>query len=52
MSPGESAVYYPEELWLFGMVLDQVLQSLPSNLRTPNNRTALGKKHPGLRLYR
>ncbi len=41
MLPDESAVYYPEELSLFGTILDQVVQSLPLNLRTPYNRTAL-----------
>jgi hypothetical protein len=39
----ESAVYYPEELSLLGQVLDQVVQSLPPNLRTPHNRTAIAK---------
>jgi hypothetical protein len=39
----ESAVYYPEELSLLGEVLDQVVQSLPPNLRTPYNRTALAR---------
>jgi hypothetical protein len=41
MVPGESAVYYPEELSLFGTILDEVMQSLPENLRTPYNRAAL-----------
>jgi hypothetical protein len=41
MLPGESAVYYPEELSLFGTILDQVMQSLPPNLQTPSNRTVL-----------
>jgi hypothetical protein len=41
MLPDESAVYYPEELSLFGTILDQVMESLPENLRTPYNRTAL-----------
>lgn len=35
------AVYYPEELALFGTILDEVMQSLPANLRTPANRVAL-----------
>ncbi len=39
----ESAVYYPEELLLLGNVLDQVMQSLPPNLRTPYNRAAIAK---------
>ena len=41
MFTDESAVYYPEELALLGRVLDQVMQSLPPNLRTPYNRNAL-----------
>src|SRR5262249_55962404 len=41
MFTDESAVYYPEDLSLFGDVLDQVVQSLPPNLRTPYNRNAL-----------
>lgn len=41
MLPDQCAVYYPEELCLFGTVLDEVLQSLPPNLRTPYNRAAL-----------
>jgi hypothetical protein len=41
MLSDESAVYYPEELSLFGAILDQVMHSLPSNLQTPDNRTAL-----------
>jgi hypothetical protein len=34
-------IFYPEELSLLGMVMDQVMQSLPPNLRTPYNRTAI-----------
>jgi hypothetical protein len=41
MLPGESAVYYPEELALFGTILDQVMESLPEDLQTLTNRTAL-----------
>ena len=41
MFTDESTVYYPEELALLGRVLDQVMQSLPPNLRTPDNRNAL-----------
>ena len=41
MLPGESAVYYPEDLSLFGTILDQVMQSLPADLQTSSNRTAL-----------
>jgi hypothetical protein len=43
MSSNESAVYYPEELSLLGRVLDQVVDSLPPNLRTPYNRVAIAK---------
>ncbi len=43
MLSDESAVYYPEELSLLGEVLDQVAQSLPPNLRTSYNRTALAR---------
>lgn len=39
----ESAVYHPEVLSLLGQVLDQLVQSLPANLRTPYNRTAIAK---------
>ena len=37
------AVYEPEELSLLGNVLDQVMQSLPPNLRTPYNRAEIAK---------
>lgn len=43
MLPGECAVYDPEELSLLGRVLDQVMQSLPPNLRTPYNRAEIAK---------
>jgi hypothetical protein len=43
MLPNESAVYYPEELSLFGKVLDLVMRSLPPNMRTPYNRVAIAK---------
>ena len=43
MSFNEGAVYYPEELELFGTILDQVMHSLPPNLRTPYNRTAIAR---------
>jgi hypothetical protein len=43
MLSDEGAVYYPEELSLLGEVLDHVVQSLPPNLRTPYNRTALAR---------
>jgi hypothetical protein len=39
----EGAVYGPEELLLLGKVLDQVVQSLPPNLRTPYNRAAIAR---------
>jgi hypothetical protein len=42
-SSDQSTVYYPEELALLGTVLDQVVQSLPPNLRTPYNRAALAQ---------
>jgi hypothetical protein len=37
------AVYNPEELSLLGSVLDQVMQSLPQNLRTPYNWAAIAR---------
>jgi hypothetical protein len=43
MSSNEGAVYDPEELALLGNVLDQVLQTLPTNLQTPFNRTAIAR---------
>jgi len=43
MSADESAVYYPEELALFGKILDQVMQSLPPDLHTPDNRATLAR---------
>jgi hypothetical protein len=43
MLPDESTVYCPEELSLLGRILDQVVQSLPPNLRTPYNRIELAK---------
>ena len=43
MFSDEGAVFYPEELSLLGMVMDQVMQSLPANLRTPYNRTAIAR---------
>jgi hypothetical protein len=39
----EGAVYLPEELSLLGEVLDQVVQSLPPNLRTPFNRVEIAR---------
>ena len=38
-----NAVYEPEELALLGTILDEVVQSLPLNLRTPYNRIALAQ---------
>jgi hypothetical protein len=43
MSFNESAVYQPEELRLLGEVLDEVVQSLPPNLRTSANRVAIAR---------
>ncbi len=43
MLPDQSAVYYPEELSLLGQILDQAVQSLPLNMRTPQNRAAIAK---------
>jgi hypothetical protein len=43
MSYNECAVYQPEELRLLGDVLDEVVQSLPPNLRTPANRVAIAR---------
>jgi hypothetical protein len=43
MLPDQSAVYFPEELSLFGQILDQAVQSLPLNMRTPQNRAAIAK---------
>ena len=39
----EGAVYLPEELSLLGKVLDQVVLSLPANLRTPHNRVEIAR---------
>ena len=41
--PEQSAVYYPEELSFLGQILDQAVQSLPLNMRTPQNRAAVAK---------
>jgi hypothetical protein len=43
MFSDQCAVYYPEELALLGSILDEVVQSLPPNLRTPYNRAALAQ---------
>ena len=39
----QNVVYYPEELALLGHILDQVLESLPSAMRTPYNRVEIAK---------
>jgi hypothetical protein len=39
----QCVVYYPEELSLLGHVLDQALESLPANMRTPYSRTEIAK---------
>jgi hypothetical protein len=39
----KSSVYDPEELALLGRILDQVVQSLPPDLRTHYNRAAVAK---------
>lgn len=41
MLSDQGAVYHPEELALLGAVFDQVVHSLPPNLRTPYNRIAI-----------
>ena len=43
MLSNECAVYLPEELSLLGELLDQVVQSLPPNLRTPYNRLGIAR---------
>lgn len=43
MLPNQSAVYCPEELSLFGEVLDSAVESLPPALRTAGNRTAIAR---------
>jgi hypothetical protein len=43
MLPKQSAAYCPEELSLFGQVLDAAFESLPLALRTASNRTAIAK---------
>ena len=39
----QSVVYFPEELSLLGDILDQALESLPTDMRTPYNRTQIAK---------
>lgn len=43
MLPDESAAYYPEELSLFGEVLDSAVESLPPSLRTDSNRMTIAR---------
>jgi hypothetical protein len=43
MYSDQCAVYYPEELVLLGSILDEIVRSLPANLRTPYNRAALAQ---------
>jgi len=43
MPPDESAVYYPEDLLLLGNVLDGAVASLPTCVRTLENRRAIAK---------
>jgi hypothetical protein len=43
MFSDQCAVYYPEELKLLGSILDEIVRSLPPNLRTPYNRAALAQ---------
>ena len=37
------AVYEPEDLSLLGKVLDEVMRSLPPDLRTPRNRLTIAR---------
>ena len=37
------AVYEPEELSLLGKVFDEMMQSLPPDLRTPRNRMTIAR---------
>ena len=39
----QSVVYYPEELSLLGDILDQVVESLPTAMRTPCKRVQIAK---------
>ena len=43
MSPNGSGVYCPEELSLFGHVLNQAVESLPTVMRTPGNRAEIAR---------
>ena len=37
------AVYEPEDLSLLGKVFDELMQSLPPDLRTPRNRMTIAR---------
>ena len=39
----QGVVYFPEELSLLGDILDQVVESLPTAMRTPYNRVQIAK---------
>src|SRR4029079_5791373 len=39
----QSVVYFPEQLSLLGDILDQVVESLPTAMRTPYNRVQIAK---------
>jgi hypothetical protein len=43
MFSDRSPVYDPEELALLGTILDQVVQLLPPDLRTPHDRAVLAR---------
>jgi hypothetical protein len=43
MLPERSVVYCPEELALFGYILDRAIASLPAAMRTPYNRTEIAR---------
>ena len=43
MSLNGSGVYCPEELSLFGHVLNQAVKSLPTVMRTPGNRAEIAR---------
>jgi hypothetical protein len=38
-----SVVYYPEELSLLGRIVDQAIESLPTAMQTPYNRTKIAR---------
>jgi hypothetical protein len=43
MLPSQTAAYHPEELSLFGQVLDSAVEALPPGLRTASNRMAIAR---------